>query len=212
MKHVLLAPVVAAAVFSAAPASAAVVVSMDPASQSVAVGDTIIVDVRISGLGTDILSAFDLDVVFNTGLTTGGGASLLDAEFGGANAGFDADASTPGVLKTVGYSLLNDDDLAAVQTNGAFTFLRMSWTAAADGALLLNFGASPDFARNVVGRDFLSLDASFAGACVAIGTGICKVPEPGSFGLAGLALFGCAAAVLRRPRRGAATTAATTQA
>jgi hypothetical protein len=208
MKHVLLAPVVAAAVFSAVPASAAVVVRMDPASQSVAVGDSIIVDVRISGLGADILSAFDLDVVFNTGLTTGGSASLLDAEFGGASAGFDADASAPGVLKTVGYSLLSDDDLAAVQTDGAFTFLRMRWTAAADGALLLNFGASPDFARNVVGRDFLSLDATFAGACVAIGTGVCnQVPEPGSFGLAGLALLGCAATALRRPRRGAGAAA-----
>jgi hypothetical protein len=203
MKHYLLAPVAAVAILLSAPASAAVVVSMDPAVQSVNVGDAITIDIRISGLGSEILSAFDLDVVFNTGLTTGGSASLVDAEFGGADSAFDADAGTPGVVRTVGYSLLDDDDLAAVQTDGAFTFLRMRWTADADGALFLNFGADPDYARNVVGRRFQSLDASFTGACVAIGSGNCnQVPEPASFGLAGLALFGCGATTMLRRRRG----------
>ena len=42
---------------SAASASAAVVVSFTPSSQHVNVGDTVTVDVSISGLGAEILSA-----------------------------------------------------------------------------------------------------------------------------------------------------------
>lgn len=206
MKHHLLAPVAAAAMLLSAPASAAVVVSMDPAAQIVNVGDTITIDIRISGLGSEILSAFDLDVLFDAGLASGGLATLVDAEFGGPDAGFDVDDSTPGVLKTVGYSLLDDDTLAATQTDGAFTFLRLSWTADADGALFLKFGANPDFQRNVVGRDFQSLDASFNGACVAIGSGSCnQIPEPASYGLAALALLACGASGSLRRRRGVTT-------
>lgn len=208
MKHFLLASVAAAAALVSVPSSAAVLVSMSPALQSVNVGDAINIDVRVSGLGTEILSAFDLDVVFNAALASGGSATLVQSEFGGADSGFDADTTTPGAVKTIGYSLLSDADLAAVQTPGGFTFLRLNWTAAADGALFLDFGASPDFARNVVGRDFQSLDASFQGACVAIGTGSCnQVPEPDAYALAGLALLGCGVATAQRRRRAAAVTA-----
>lgn len=208
MKHFLLAPVAAAAMLLSAPASAAVVVSMSPAAQSVNVGDTISIDIRISGLGSEILSAFDIDVLFDAGLASGGLATWVDTEFGGVDAAFDVDDSTPGVLRTVGYSLLDDDSLAATQTDGAFTFLRMSWTADADGALFLKFGASPEFQRNVVGRDFQSLDASFNGACVAIGTGSCnQIPEPAGYALAGLALLGCGAASRLRRRGGVGASA-----
>jgi hypothetical protein len=106
----------------------------------------------------------------------------------------------------IGGSLLNDDDLALVQTEDSFTFLTFTWKAETDGALFLKFGADPDFERNVVGLNALSLDAQFLGACVAIGTGNCDivpVPEPASYGLAGLALLGCGLATTRRRRAGA---------
>ncbi len=209
MKQALLALAATAAIAISAPAAAAVIVSLHPASQTVDVGNTIAVDVKISGLGTgqgrEILSSFDLSVLYNSTLATWQSTGFFGAEFGSPGDYFSA---IPGLndVGVIGGSLLNDDDLALVQTEDSFTFLTFTWKAETDGALFLKFGADPDFERNVVGLNALSLDAQFLGACVAIGTGNCDivpVPEPASYGLAGLALLGCGLATTRRRRAGA---------
>ena len=198
MKKSLRALAAAAAAIATAPASAAIVVSMNPAVQSVAVGDSILVDIRISGLGTtEILSAFDLNVLFNSALVSNAPGSQGIAFFGtefGPDAVFGTSFAS-GNNGAIGDAFpLEDDDLAAIQTDDSFTFLTFRWTAQADGALFLSFGTDPFFERNVVGRLGESLNATFEGACVAIGTGSCTqnpIPEPATFGLAGLALLGC---------------------
>lgn len=209
MKQALLALAATAAIAISAPAAAAVIVSLHPASQTVDVGNTIAVDVKISGLGTgqgrEILSSFDLSVLYNSTLATWQSTGFFAAGFGSPDDYFSA---IPGLndVGVIGGSLLNDDDLALVQTEDSFTFLTFTWKAETDGALFLKFGADPDFERNVVGLNALSLDAQFLGACVAIGTGNCDivpVPEPASYGLAGLALLGCGLATTRRRRAGA---------
>jgi hypothetical protein len=204
MKKSLLALAAAAATLAAAPASAAIVVSMSPSVQSVAIGDTISVDIVISGLGTEILSAFDLNVLFNTALVGNApgdqGISFFGAQFGSPD-DFFFPTFGAGVNGAQGGSFLDDDDLAAIQTDDSFTFMTFTWKAAADGALFLNFGANPDFERNVVGRNALTLDASYQGACVAIGTGSCnQVPAPATYALASLALLGCGLTSTRRRR------------
>jgi len=210
MKKSLLALAATAAAVISAPASAAIIVSMNPAAQSVAIGDMISVDVQISGLGSEILSSFDVNVLFNSALVNGPGLSFYGAQFGSVQDSYISASFDPGNTGAIGGSVLVDDDLAAVQTPGGFTFLTFSWTAAADGALFLDFGPDLDFDRNVVGRRFQSLDATFQGTCIAIGTGDCTtvpVPEPSSYALAGLALLGCGLATTRRRRQSGSATA-----
>lgn len=196
-------------ILSATPASAAIVVSFSPSSQHVNVGDVVTVDVNISGLGGEILSAYDVNVLFNSTVLGGfQSISMNSAEFGGLPDLYFSGSFDTGNNGSIGGSLLLDDDLAAIQTDDTFTFLTFGFTALLDGVSSLTFGPDPDFERNVVGRDFLTLDASFGSACIAVGSGVCNtVPEPASYSLFGLALAGAfLPGALRRLRqaRGAA--------
>ncbi len=205
MKKTFLALAVAAAALASTPASSAIVVSMNPAVQSVAVGDTVSVDIRISGLGDEILSAFDLNVLFD-GSLLGDPSSITFflAQFGGLSNIYFQPSFDPGNNGGLGGSVLDDDALAAIQADD-FVFLSFSWTALANGAAYLDFGPDLDFERNAVGRRFQTLNATYQGACVAIGTGSCdnRVPEPATYALAGLALLGCGLTTARRRRQGA---------
>jgi len=185
----------------AAPASAAIVVALSPSSQHVNIGDSVTVTASISGLGDEVLSAMDLNLLFNGGILTGTGAGFFAAQFGAPDAYFDTtfNAGDTGVIAG---SLLDDASLAALQDN-SFDFLSYVFTASANGVTNLTYGPDVDFQRNFVGLNFASLDVVIRGACVAVGTGTCdqggNVPEPASFGLAGVALL--AAGVAGRTRR-----------
>jgi opacity protein-like surface antigen len=199
-KFCALALAAAAALSMAAPASAGIEVRMLPQTLNVNVGDTFQIDLQISGLGDEILSAYDLNVLFNGGL-----AGYHDAVFSNAlgpvsDPLFAPEATdNPGNTGLLGFSELLDDDLAAIQPD-TVVFVSLSYTALSQGAAFFTWGADPDFQRNVVGRDALTLDASFFGTCVAIGDASCdnRVPAPATFGLAGLALLGAGLTSRRR--------------
>lgn len=199
------AALAAAALFASAPASAAIVVSFSPSSSHVAIGDSVKIDMSISGLGSEILSAFDFNAIWNSSIATW---SVFDVSSGcnqlGASSICGIDTVAAANLGANGSSVLSDDDLAAIQPD-SFVIASFTLLGALDGFTTLTLGLDPDFERNFVGRDFLTLDTTVVGACVSVGTGTCEggageVPEPASFGLAALGLL-AAGAVGRRRRR-----------
>ncbi len=190
----------------AAAAQASIVVSFVPAATQIAVGESTTVEMRISGLGDEILSAFDVNMLFNASALFNGLVTFnVEPQFGGlANAVWGTDFGA-GNNDVYGYSLLDDDELAASQLD-AFTVLTFGFTGVADGYSTINLGTDPDFERNFVGRRFQTLDVTVEGTCIAVGTGSCdnRVPEPASYGLAGVALLAAGLAGRRRRQTKAA--------
>ncbi len=183
------------------PASAAIVVQFVPSAFNVAVGGVIDVDLRISGLGAELLGAFDINTVFDGSVLQPGTVSFFGANFGSVNSESYFDPTfANGDTGVIAGSNLNDADLSALQLND-FTILTFQFSGLANGASFITLGTDLDFQRNFVGLNFQSLVVDVQGVCVSVGTGQCTVPEPASLGLAALAL-GCALlpAALRRRR------------
>jgi len=191
------------ALFSTAPASA-ISVYFDPSSQHVNVGDSVSVDVYIQDLGSEILSAFDLNFVYNASLlkwgviSWGGANDQLGNTYGTAPI-IEWDSLVDGNLGVQGGALEDDATVAANQLD-AFLLFSFTFNALADGVTSFGLGSDPDFERNFVGLDALSLNVDIGSACIAIGTGSCEttVPEPGTLGLLGLGVLGMALSRRRR--------------
>lgn len=194
-----------AALLCAASAQAGIVLSFTPSSQHVSVGDMVTVDVTLSGLGTEILSAFDINVLWNgavMGLSRSYAGSTTFNQLGGAygaNPIFVFDTVDPGNWGVQASAVADDATVAANQAD-SFLFAQLQFSADADGVTTLTLGPDADFERNFVGLNFATLDVTVGSACVAVGTGSCDVPEPASYGLAALALLGAVAPGLWRRR------------
>lgn len=179
--------------------AAPIIVSFTPSAQHVNVNDTVNITMSISGLADEILSAVDFNVRYDGSLL----GPSLNIDWTGLHNALGAGYAVPappfqlnafdfanGNLEWVMSAVVDDDTVAAEQAD-SFLMVTFSFTALADGVTQFGLGLDPDFERNFVGRDGLTLDVTVQGACVAIGQGACnRVPEPASFGLAGLALIG----------------------
>lgn len=215
MKTQLMSLALATAALAPGAALAMPTLTITPSALAAAVGASFTVDVVIAGLlsapTNEIVSAFDLAVLYSGLLAQNGLATFTsESQLGGPmNALFDTMGTGPGVATGNAFSLETDDNALAALQSDSFTLFSLSFTGVSDGAALLNFGPSALFDRLVVGRNATALNLTYVGACVAIGQGTCpttQVPEPASFGLAGLALvFAATAGGLgrRRPRSGA---------
>lgn len=193
-----------AGALASAPATAGVVFSFSPSASHVNVGGSVQVQMRVSGLASEILSAYDLNFQWDSSLLRYTAASFtpVQSQLGGA---FEhvADSTAQGNYGVQGVSYLGDAALAGVQLND-FLFGSFTFTGLGNGVATLTLGTNADFERNFVGNSFQTLDVSVGSACIGVGNGACAVPEPGSLGLVGAALAGAFGVPALRRRRVAA--------
>lgn len=186
-----LLPAMLALLLVAVPARAALIY-ISPVQQQVAVADTLSVDIYVSGLAGEVVSGWELVLLFDGSILQATDVFFDLANFADdplLDAFYDATVSV-GEVSTFMVSFLSDAELALRQTEPVRLF-SVNFLALTDGVSLLNFGSDPDFELNVVGRDGLSLDLSARGACIGVGQGQCAVdvPAPSTLWLFSLAVL-----------------------
>lgn len=217
MKMKTLAIAASALVLLVSGAQAAPVLSLSPVVSSQLVGNTFSLDVKITGLGSEIVSVFDLNIYFNPAQLKAVSYSL-NAALGGPWTDFGLNPAALG-SPTDSFDLfafsnlvdpdnpLTDEDLATEQMDDDFVLLTLNFQAVGAGVSQVWFGTGDD-ERNLVGRNakFLS-GVQFQDACVAVnsptgGSNSCnQIPEPNSYALLGLGLFAAFAPTLTRRRK-----------
>lgn len=186
-----------------ATAQAAPIVTFTPSSTQIAVGGTVNIDIHISGLDDEVLSAYDLNLLWDPGVVQYSVFGLSSIHYGSAMYGFgdpDGTINSQGNAGAWLNSLEEDDWLVANQAD-SFLLFSIQMTGMADGATTLAFGPNADFQRLFIGLNAEVLDVQLGSACIAVGNGSCdnRVPEPAGYGLAAIALLGAGWA--RRQRK-----------
>lgn len=165
----------------------------------VKVGDSFTVDVVVSGITTEIISAWDIDVAFDNTLVDNNVVTYVSVpKMGGvANTDYGADFSD-GLTDAFVLSYLSDADLQTEQCTPncapTFTLASFGFTALVDGApiiSLVNWGRENDIKGGNAEQIFPPTE----------------IPEPASLALVSLALAGLVTPALRRRRRPAETIA-----
>jgi hypothetical protein len=199
MKRIFVLGIAAfAALVIAAPARA-VTISFVPTSTTVDVGDSVDIDVVISGLALDeeIVSAFDLDVDYDlsivnaTGVTFGPYLGLPPDEV------FQDFFLSPGFIDFFAVSSLKDNELAILQPDDSFVLATLSFDALAPGTTALIFDPVKFPGVLVVGRADTPLDVTALPGEIIV-RGPISTPEPSTLWLGLVGLF--AARELRRRR------------
>ena len=190
--------------------SSAVIIGFSPSSQAVNVGDEFNVDIVISDLfasdgSREIVSAFDLDVLYDSSLlnatTVTFGSSLGDPDPFLFEALFDSVLSLGRVDLAELSSLCAEEDLTDpfcsfgpflvdLQPNASFTLATLSFEAISEGTSLLRFDALTIPGVDVKGLDpFTPFDLSSTTGQAEV-TIVASVPEPGILLLMLTGIFG----------------------
>ncbi|MDJ0789779.1 MAG: cohesin domain-containing protein [Myxococcota bacterium] len=189
-----------ASILLAADASLGLAIELNPPAQKIASGETTMVRIVASGLGGEIVSAYDLDLTYDPAIL-----AAVSVSFGpllGDPALFQViesfDVSTDGVVDFAQLSLLSDTALLALQTPPAFTLAVVEFRAIGSGTspLALRFD---DF-NDVKGLNGEQLVVTAKPGSVTVTP---VIPEPSAalvFGL-GVAVVASSIAWRRRPAR-----------
>ena len=184
----------------ATPSAHAVAIQLQPVASTALVGDLISIDVFVSGLsspepGDEIVSAFDLDVLYDPTIL-----NATSISFGAALGIADVDTFTSSIFSTgridfANVSLLLNDDLDLLQADSVL-LASLTFSAIGIGSSLLAFDAQTSPGIDLVGRDpFARLPIDLAGtALVTVGERPIGVPEPGLLAPFALGLLGLGAA------------------
>lgn len=171
---------------AAAQPAQAINVSVQGTPAAVVAGDNFSVDVVVTDIVDEIITAWDIDVAFDPALLSNSVVSFPILSFGGADTILDAFFDI-GLTDAFLVSLLSDADIRALQCPGgacgpSLTLATLSFVADADGApviSLVNWG----LANDIKCADNLQCYPAL-------------VPEPRALALLGLGLVGLA--LLRR--------------
>ena len=167
------------------PASAATL-SFDPSNQSVGLSDSVLVDLRISGLGDDILTGFDLDISFDDSILGFQGFTFVTGL--GPGTINDVTDSGGGIVNVFELSFETDEDLMASQPNdfvlGTFNFNALSiGTSALD---IIIIGLAGEF----VFDDLLGMEVASELSADTQSGSVSVIPVPAAIWLFGTALIG----------------------
>jgi hypothetical protein len=129
-----------------APPARAVTIALDPGTTVASIGDAFVLDVVVSGLAGEIVSAYDLDLVYDASVLSATSVSFADALGGASEAFLDASTALPGVVDLAGVSLLSDAELLARQGGDRLTLASLGFTriGAADTQIAFSFDATND--------------------------------------------------------------------
>jgi len=167
------------AAFGLAQPAAAITVDVVGTPAAVTAGDNFSVDIVVSGIVDEIITAWDIDVAFDPALLSNGVITLNTPPLGGADTIFDAFFSA-GLTDAFVVSLLSDADIRALQCPGdvcapTLTIATLGFTALTDGTPtvdLVEWGPANDV------------------KCAKNAQCYPPVPEPGSLALLSLGLLG----------------------
>lgn len=169
--------------------SAAHTISLSPASTNVSAGNTFNVDLIVSDLDAtapgNIVSAIDVDVVFNAGILKATQVAFASAS-GLDISGFDL--GTPGLADLFAFSTLSDADLLTAQGGGPVKIATITFLGLAEGIADLSIDTTNQVLAgglvNDVAEEFTALTA---GSSVTVGPRT-QVPAPATAMLLGLSI------------------------
>ncbi|MBW2275344.1 MAG: hypothetical protein JRG96_18920 [Deltaproteobacteria bacterium] len=148
-----------------------------PSSQTVAPGDLASVDVVVSDLAGEIVSAYDLDITYDDSVISAQSVVLTSAlgNESSFEAFYDSDLSTSGVVDIAGLSLLSDAELLSRQGGDSVVLATITFRAGDAGTSSLDFVF--DAFNDIKGSNGRVLDVTPESGSIGV------VPEPTSAAL-----------------------------